>query len=97
MGFVEGWQLTLLLCVMAPAMAIAGGIMMKFMADFESSAQKIYAAAGAVAQERLASIRTVQAFGGQKKALKEYEGHLDGALGAGIKKGFTQGGSMGVS
>lgn len=41
MAFIEGWQLTLLLCVMAPLMAIAGGFMMKLMADLEGRAAKL--------------------------------------------------------
>ena len=41
MAFIEGWQLTLLLMVMAPLMAIAGAFMMKLMADLETMSAKL--------------------------------------------------------
>lgn len=41
MAFIEGWQLTLLLMLMAPLMAIAGAFMMKLMADLETMSAKL--------------------------------------------------------
>lgn len=37
-----------------------------------------YAKAGAIAQENLAGVRTVQAFGGQREALAKYRAELEG-------------------
>lgn len=67
MGFVRGWKLTLVTCAGMPllAMSIAGvGFVMKRMTQREVRA---YGVAGAVAEEVLFAIRTVVAFGGEKK------------------------------
>jgi len=39
-----------------------------------------YAGAGAIAQEHLSGMRTVQAFGGQKESVKRYSAYLDKSL-----------------
>ena len=57
---------------------------------------KAYAKAGAVAEEVLGSVRTVMAFGGQKKEIDRYGEHLVDARDFGIKKGTINGLSMGV-
>lgn len=97
MGFFNGWQLTLLMCLMAPLMAIAGGMMMSFMASAERRGQAVYAKAGAVAQERLSAIRTVQACGREDDALDIYKKHLLVANKMGVKKNCFQGLSMGFT
>lgn len=75
-GFIHDWQLALLMCAMAPPMAISGAVIMSSMATAEAKEQEIYAHAGALAQERLASIRTVQACGRQEEAVAKYLVHL---------------------
>ena len=41
LAFIEGWQLTLVLCAMAPLMAVGGAVMMKLMADIEGQSAKM--------------------------------------------------------
>lgn len=67
MGFVRGWKLTLVTCAGMPllAISIAGvGFVMKRMTARELRA---YGVAGAIAEEVLFAVRTVVAFGGEKK------------------------------
>ena len=59
---------------------------------FFSREQKQYAKAGAVAEEVLGSIRTVVAFGGERKEYHRYKGKLNDAK----KLGFTKGVITGV-
>lgn len=56
---------------------------------------KIYAKAGAVAEELISSIRTVTAFSGQKKGTLRYTKNLDAARKFGVKKGIATGAFLG--
>ncbi|CAM9894606.1 unnamed protein product [Rangifer tarandus platyrhynchus] len=56
-----------------------------------------YANAGAVAEEVLAAVRTVIAFGGQNKELERYNKNLEEAKRIGIKKAITANISMGAA
>ncbi|XP_038611568.1 phosphatidylcholine translocator ABCB4-like isoform X1 [Tachyglossus aculeatus] len=56
-----------------------------------------YAKAGAVAEEALAAIKTVTAFGGQSRELTRYKRHLEEAEKIGIKKAITANLSLGTA
>ena len=58
--------------------------------------QNAYARAGAVAEEVISSIRTVAAFGGEKKEVARYAGELGAARTIGIKRGIVTGGLLGA-
>lgn len=66
-AFSRDWRLTLLLVAFTPLMVVSGAILAKLTAAFTSKEQDEYASAGAIAEEVLSSIRTVLAFGGEKK------------------------------
>lgn len=65
-------------------------------AIFTSLEQKQYASAGAVAEEVLASIRTVFAFGGEAKELERYDAKLKSATKLGGRKGVCMGILLGL-
>lgn len=65
-------------------------------AKFTSLEQKQYAGAGAVAEEVLASIRTVLAFGGEEKEIERYNAKLKSATKLGARKGFISGILLGL-
>uniref|UniRef100_A0A8B9RGD1 ABC-type xenobiotic transporter n=1 Tax=Astyanax mexicanus TaxID=7994 RepID=A0A8B9RGD1_ASTMX len=69
-GFIKGWKLTLVILSISPLLVVSAAIIAKVMTSFTSKEQTAYAKAGAVAEEVLSAIRTVFAFGGQKKELK---------------------------
>ncbi|XP_060717198.1 ATP-binding cassette, sub-family B (MDR/TAP), member 4 [Tachysurus vachellii] len=88
-GFIKGWKLTLVIISISPLLGISAAVITKVMTSFTSREQTSYAKAGAVAEEVLSSIRTVFAFGGQKKELKRYQKNLEDAKNVGIKKAIT--------
>ncbi|XP_060756248.1 ATP-binding cassette, sub-family B (MDR/TAP), member 4 [Neoarius graeffei] len=88
-GFFKGWKLTLVIVSISPLLGLSAAAIAKIMTTFTSREQTAYAKAGAVAEEVLSSIRTVFAFGGQKKEIKRYEKNLENAKNCGIKKALT--------
>ncbi|XP_072548370.1 ATP-dependent translocase ABCB1 [Salminus brasiliensis] len=88
-GFIKGWKLTLVILSISPLLGISAAIIAKVMTSFTSKEQTAYAKAGAVAEEVLSAIRTVFAFGGQKKEIKRYEKNLEDAKNVGIRKAVT--------
>ncbi|KAI4891347.1 hypothetical protein NFI96_015728 [Prochilodus magdalenae] len=88
-GFVKGWKLTLVIISISPLLGISAAIIAKVMSSFTSKEQTSYAKAGAVAEEVLSAIRTVFAFGGQRKELKRYHKNLEDAKNVGIRKAVT--------
>ncbi|KAA3682424.1 ATP-binding cassette, subfamily B (MDR/TAP), member 1 [Paragonimus westermani] len=94
-GEVNSWKLTLVACAMLPLVVIAFtlfGFLMKYYTIKELTA---YSRAGSIAGEVLAAIRTVVAFGGEKKELCRYTSELDAAEKVGIKKSTAVGGVTG--
>ncbi|XP_052095836.1 ATP-dependent translocase ABCB1-like isoform X5 [Mytilus californianus] len=95
-GFIYGWKLTLVILAISPLLAITGFVMNKLVADMSSKESEAYAKAGAIAEEVFSSIRTVVSFGGQKKECQRYNSHLQNAKDVGIRKGYTNGFSVGL-
>ncbi|XP_044151513.1 ATP-dependent translocase ABCB1 [Bufo gargarizans] len=96
-GFVRGWKLTLVILAISPVMGLSAAIWSKILSTFTNKELTAYAKAGAVAEEVLAAIRTVIAFGGQAKEIKRYEKNLEDAKKIGIKKAVTANVSMGFA
>lgn len=69
-AFIYGWELTLVLLTMMPLMAVAAAIMSQAQSGFADEEMTAYGKAGAIAEEVLAGIRTVVAFGGQQKEVE---------------------------
>eukprot|EP01132_Coremiostelium_polycephalum_P000417 gene417-527_t len=95
-GFINGWQLTLVILALTPLIAAAGAFMSKMMADLTKKGQDAYAKAGAVAEEKIGSIRTVVTFSGEESEVKRYSFNLQHALKVGMKKGFMNGLGIGL-
>uniref|UniRef100_A0A669C0S6 Bile salt export pump n=1 Tax=Oreochromis niloticus TaxID=8128 RepID=A0A669C0S6_ORENI len=86
-GFVKGWKLTLVIIAASPLIGVGAGLM-ALLTGMELQA---YAKAGSVADEVLSSIRTVAAFGGEKKEVQRYDRNLVSAQRWGIRKGLIMG------
>ncbi|XP_065051580.1 ATP-dependent translocase ABCB1-like isoform X2 [Rhopilema esculentum] len=95
-GFIYSWKLTLVILSVTPALMITGGITGKVIGNLTSQEQTAYAKAGGIAEEVLGSIRTVVAFGGEKKEYERYSSSLYDSQKAGIKKGMSTGIAFGL-
>nr|XP_057907080.1 bile salt export pump-like [Doryrhamphus excisus] len=91
LGFVKGWKLTLVIMAASPLLGVGAGLMALFVAKLTGMELQAYAKAGAVADEVLSSIRTVAAFGGEKKEVQRYDKNLVSAQSWGIRKGLVMG------
>ncbi|XP_036443196.1 bile salt export pump [Colossoma macropomum] len=91
MGFARGWKLTLVIISVSPLIGVGAALMALFVAKLTGRELQAYAKAGAVADEVLSSIRTVAAFGGEKKEVERYDRNLISAQRWGIRKGLIMG------
>ncbi|NWX98206.1 ABCBB protein, partial [Nothoprocta ornata] len=91
LGFVSGWKLTLVIIAVSPLIGVGAALYGLAVAKLTGRELKAYAKAGAVADEVLSSIRTVAAFGGEKKEVERYDKNLVFAQHWGIRKGIIMG------
>ncbi|XP_074076332.1 bile salt export pump-like [Macrotis lagotis] len=91
LGFYQGWKLTLVMLSVSPLLGVGATVIGLSVAKLTGRELKAYAKAGSVADEILSSIRTVAAFGGEKKAVERYEKNLVFAQRWGIRKGIIMG------
>ncbi|NXH89991.1 ABCBB protein, partial [Edolisoma coerulescens] len=91
LGFVSGWKLTLVIIAVSPLLGAGAALSGLAVAKLTGQELKAYAKAGAVADEVLSSIRTVAAFGGEKKEVERYDKNLVFAQHWGIRKGIIMG------
>ncbi|XP_070326204.1 phosphatidylcholine translocator ABCB4 isoform X1 [Odocoileus virginianus] len=96
-GFIRGWKLTLVIMAISPILGFSTAVWAKILSAFSDKELAAYAKAGAVAEEALGAIRTVIAFGGQKRELERYQKHLENAKRIGIKKAISASISMGTA
>ncbi|KAM6088819.1 ATP-dependent translocase ABCB1 isoform 1-T3 [Chlamydotis macqueenii] len=96
-GLIRGWKLTLVILAVSPVLGLSAALWAKVLSAFTDKEQAAYAKAGAVAEEVLAAVRTVIAFGGQEKEIKRYHKNLEDAKKIGIKKAITANISMGAA
>ncbi|XP_054017022.1 ATP-dependent translocase ABCB1 [Dryobates pubescens] len=96
-GFTKGWKLTLVILALSPVLGLSSALWAKIISAFTNKELTAYARAGAVAEEVLAAIRTVVAFGGQRKEIERYQNRLEDAKRLGIKKAISASISMGVA
>nr|XP_033801594.1 bile salt export pump isoform X3 [Geotrypetes seraphini] len=91
LGFVSGWKLTLVIIAVSPLIGVGAAFMALAVAKLTGKELEGYAKAGAVADEVLSSMRTVAAFGGERKEVERYERNLLFAQRWGIRKGIIMG------
>uniref|UniRef100_A0A8D1SZM8 ATP binding cassette subfamily B member 1 n=1 Tax=Sus scrofa TaxID=9823 RepID=A0A8D1SZM8_PIG len=96
-AFSRGWKLALVVMTVSPILGLSVAVWAKILSSFTDKELLAYAKAGAVAEEVLAAIRTVIAFGGQKKELERYNKNLEEAKRIGIKKAITANISIGAA
>ncbi|KAK7461381.1 hypothetical protein VKT23_008560 [Stygiomarasmius scandens] len=65
LAYARNWRLALAISSILPCIAIAGGVMNRFVSRYMQTALRHVAESGTIAEEVISSIRTVQAFGTQ--------------------------------
>ncbi|KAF9912885.1 Multidrug resistance protein 1 [Linnemannia zychae] len=85
-AFTHGWRMSFVLLTTVPLMAAAGILMSKYSGENSADGQDSYAAAGGLAEQAIGSIRTVAAFGGQKRELQKFNVILQEAYKSGVLK-----------
>ncbi|GLE06650.1 hypothetical protein PINS_up016044 [Pythium insidiosum] len=71
-GFTRGWDITLAMAAVMPAMALSLAWLIKTMRAKSEWAQRVYAEAGAVAEETLSQMRTVASLNAERRAVAQY-------------------------
>lgn len=94
-AFAKGPQLAGVLCCAFPLLGGASMLMAQTLKRRTGTGANFYADAGAIAQEVFSSIRTVTAFGGQKREIERYNRKLASAESEAIKSAMFTGASMG--
>jgi ATP-binding cassette subfamily B (MDR/TAP) protein 1 len=90
------WKLALITLSVVPAMFIAIGICIAIDAPIEASIGRAYSNGASLAQEALASIKTVHAFSAQEGIIQKYDEYLAEAHRFGKKKIIPYGMSSGM-
>lgn len=96
LAFGTGWKLTLVCTATVPIMTLVLVFIIRVSTLLTRREVEVYAIAGSIAEEVIAGVRTVVAFGGQHKELLRYSGSLDKTYANNVKKGFLSGLGMGV-
>ncbi|KAJ1974202.1 hypothetical protein H4R34_004805, partial [Dimargaris verticillata] len=90
-AFIKGWELGLVVVAAFPVILGAGIAGSMAMAAKSKGGLSSYAAAGAIAEEVIAGIRTVVAFGGQEREIQRYGKEVGTALRVGIRRSYLGG------
>ncbi|KAK6165339.1 hypothetical protein SNE40_022285 [Patella caerulea] len=91
MSLVQYWKLALVAMAFSPVVLCCVFIVNRKLRQMSIAESKMYAQAGAVAEEALGGIRTVQAFQGQEKEAQRYETNLKVMDKLAAKKGIAFG------
>ncbi|KAJ2922300.1 hypothetical protein H1R20_g14801, partial [Candolleomyces eurysporus] len=95
LAYVRQWRLALAMSSILPCMAIAGGVMNKFISTYKQMSLAYVADGGSLAEEVISTVRTAQAFGTQKILSKMYDVHVDKSLVVELKSAIWNGGGLG--
>ncbi|XP_075982396.1 multidrug resistance protein homolog 49-like isoform X2 [Anticarsia gemmatalis] len=95
-SFCYGWELTLVILSCTPVIIATTAVVAKVQASLTTQELQAYSVAGVVAEEVLSAIRTVVAFGGERKEIERYSARLEPAKGMGTKKGIFSGVGSGI-
>ncbi|CAG8514236.1 2992_t:CDS:2, partial [Diversispora eburnea] len=88
-AFFKSWKMTLVICCLIPLVVITSGVINKLSSLYSKRTSDFYSQSGSIAEEAFSTIRTVAAFGAQKKLSKLYDYHLKDAKAEGKKKSIV--------
>ncbi|RHZ65773.1 hypothetical protein Glove_311g34 [Diversispora epigaea] len=90
-AFIKNWKMTFVICCLIPLVGITNGIVNKLSVVFMKRTSDFYSRSGRIAEEAISTIRTVTAFGIQKKLSNLYDYYLKDAKVEGRKKSIASG------
>uniref|UniRef100_A0A1B0A9F0 ABC-type xenobiotic transporter n=1 Tax=Glossina pallidipes TaxID=7398 RepID=A0A1B0A9F0_GLOPL len=90
-SFFYGWKLTLVMLLCCPFIVLSTALVAKIQSSLTEKELKAYSNAGAVAEEVFSGLRTVFAFGGEKKEVQRFTNLLKPAEDMGRKRGLYSG------
>ncbi|KAK7056875.1 hypothetical protein VNI00_002592 [Paramarasmius palmivorus] len=90
-AYVRSWRLALAMSSILPCIAIAGGVMNKFVSKYMQESLKFIAEGGNLAEEVISTIRTAQAFGTQRILSSMYDSHIERARIVDVKAAVVHG------
>ncbi|KAG7088358.1 hypothetical protein E1B28_012362 [Marasmius oreades] len=96
LAYIRNWRLALAMSSILPCIAIAGGIMNKFVSKYMQDSLKHVADGGSLAEEVISTIRTAQAFGNQKVLSAIYDKHISFANLVDVKAAVVHGVGLSV-
>nr|UOU03326.1 ATP-binding cassette subfamily B1-like 10 [Brachionus rubens] len=96
-ALISAWKFGLVMLSILPFMTISTILMVTFIKKYSINEYISYGSAGQIAQEVLASLRTVLSFGSMKKEINNYKTNLQTAETMCLKKGFFTGLFLGIS
>ena len=76
LAYVRSWRLALAMSSILPCIAIAGGVMNKYISTYMQIALQHVAEGGTLAEEVISTVRTAQAFGTQRILADLYDSHI---------------------
>lgn len=94
LAYARQWRLALAMTSILPCMAIAGGLMQKFISKYKQLSLQHIADGGNMAEEVISTVRTAQAFGNQKVLSDLYDVHIDKSLVVELKSSVWNGAGM---
>ncbi|KAI0755198.1 P-loop containing nucleoside triphosphate hydrolase protein [Daedaleopsis nitida] len=77
LAYVRSWRLALAMSSILPCIAIAGGVMNKFISSYMQMSLQHVAEGGTLAEEVISTVRTAQAFGTQHILSDLYDTHVN--------------------
>ncbi|XP_067934483.1 ATP-dependent translocase ABCB1-like [Watersipora subatra] len=86
LGFSVSWKLMLVVLAGCPVLIIVSVALGRLVRSLLKQELSAYARAGSIAEEVFSSMRTVAAFGGEKKAEEKYANSLEGVVSGSVKK-----------
>ncbi|KNA15757.1 hypothetical protein SOVF_095280 [Spinacia oleracea] len=96
-AFTANWILAFIILALIPFIGLNGYVQVKFLKGFTADAKKKYEEASQVANDAVASIRTVASFCAEEKVMQLYEKKCEAPIEAGVKQGVVSGVGFGVS
>ena len=96
-GFIYNWQMSLVMLVFAPFLAITNSWMSKMATQRTYIEQQKYAVAGAIAEETFSSMRTIHSLNAERHEIKRYEEALEDGRKTGLLKYLYMGLGVGAT